>query len=76
MKKYLKLDWSVKMPLYWLINGVAGSSVVMGPEKAYCIHSSPEFTWVPFFSSRHEKLENRHFSLKTPQMFSVHTTGI
>ena len=28
-EKYLKLDWSVKMPFHWLINGVAGSSVVM-----------------------------------------------
>ena len=24
-KKYLKIDWSVKMPLYWLVMGVAGS---------------------------------------------------
>ena len=23
--KYLKIDWSVKMPLHWLIMGVAGS---------------------------------------------------
>ena len=24
-EKYLKIDWSVKMPLHWLIMGVAGS---------------------------------------------------
>ena len=24
-EKYLNIDWSVKMPLYWLIMGVAGS---------------------------------------------------
>ena len=24
-EKYLKLDWYVKMPLHWLIMGVAGS---------------------------------------------------
>ena len=24
-EKYLKIDWSVKMPLQWLIMGVAGS---------------------------------------------------
>ena len=24
-KKYLKIDWSVKMPFHWLIMGVAGS---------------------------------------------------
>ena len=24
-EKYLKIDWSVKMPLYWLIMGAAGS---------------------------------------------------
>ena len=24
-KKYLKIDWFVKMPLHWLIVGVAGS---------------------------------------------------
>ena len=24
-ERYLKIDWSVTMPLYWLIMGVAGS---------------------------------------------------
>ena len=24
-EKYLKIDWSVKMPLHWLIMGVAGA---------------------------------------------------
>ena len=24
-EKYLKIDWSVKMPLHWLIMGAAGS---------------------------------------------------
>ena len=24
-EKYLEVDWSVKMPLHWLIVGVAGS---------------------------------------------------
>ena len=25
LEKYLKIDWSVKMPLHWRIMGVAGS---------------------------------------------------
>ena len=37
LEKYLKIDWSVKMPLHWIIMGVAAGLLVMGSS-----FSSPE----------------------------------
>ena len=42
--KYLKIDWSVKMPLHWLIIGVAGS-ILMAPGFSHFI-SGIQDTWI------------------------------
>ena len=42
--KYLKIDWSVKMPLHWLIIGVAGS-ILMAPGFSHFILGIQD-TWI------------------------------